>query len=103
MPRLHSMQTVSAASRIGERHEATRLLAWAGIVAPVLFTAIVILQGVLQPDYSHVAMPISALAAWPYGWVQNVNFYVFGTLMVLFAFGFDAGVARTRYGWIGFA
>ena len=38
-------------------------LAFAGIVGPVLFTLLVIVQGLLQPDYSHIAMPISALAS----------------------------------------
>jgi hypothetical protein len=36
--------------------------AGAGIIGPVLFITLVILQGVLQPDYSHIGMPISALA-----------------------------------------
>ena len=37
----------------------------AGIAGPIWFTALVIVQGILQPDYSHIAMPISALAASP--------------------------------------
>lgn len=36
-------------------------LAVSRIVAPISFRAVVILQGLLQPDYSHVVMPISAL------------------------------------------
>ena len=50
---------------------ATGQLAIAGMVAPVWFITLVIVQGLLQPDYSHVTMPISALAAWPAGWIQN--------------------------------
>ena len=42
-------------------------LAAAGVVGPIVFTVLVIAQGLLQPDYSHVALPISALAAWPSG------------------------------------
>src|SRR5262245_30318777 len=41
-----------AASRI-------RTLALAGVVGPVLFTVLVILQGLLIPAYSHVRLPIS--------------------------------------------
>jgi hypothetical membrane protein len=62
-------------------------LAVAGIAAPILFTALVVIQGLLQPDYSHIVMPISALAVWPYGWIQNANFYVFGSLMTATAIG----------------
>ena len=39
------------------------ILAIAGIAGPILFTALVIVQGLIQLDYSHVALPISALAA----------------------------------------
>jgi hypothetical membrane protein len=72
-------------------------VASAGIVGPVLFTVLVIVQGLLQPDYSHLAMPISALAAWPYGWIQNLNFYMSGALMTAFAIGLQAEL-RSRGG-----
>jgi len=62
----------------------------AGMVAPVWFIAMVIVQGILQPDYSHIAMPVSALAAWPAGWMQNANFFVTGTLMAAFTIGMNA-------------
>jgi hypothetical membrane protein len=68
----------------------------------VWFTTLVIVQGLLVPEYSHVAMPISALAAWPTGWIQNLNFYVFGALMMLFAVGLHRGVQRTRRGAAAF-
>jgi len=68
-----------------------RGLALAGIVAPIWFTGLVVLQGFLQPDYSHVRLPISALAAWPTGWIQNVNFYVTGALTMIFAFALHRG------------
>lgn len=76
-------------------------LALAGIVAPVLFTILVLIQGQLQPDYSHVAWPISALAAWPHGWVQNLNFYLYGSLVIAFACGLHAGLARSGWGTAG--
>ena len=37
-----------------------RSLAVAGMVGPIQFVTVVMIQGVLQPDYSHIAMPISA-------------------------------------------
>ena len=80
-----------------------RRLALAGIVAPIWFTALVVLQGFLQPDYSHVRLPISALAAWPTGWIQNVNFYVTGALTMIFAIALHRGVQPTRHGAIGCA
>ena len=51
----------------GRRLARASALAVAGIIGPVFFTALVVLQGFLVPEYSHVRMPISALAAWPTG------------------------------------
>jgi hypothetical membrane protein len=79
----------------------TKTLALAGIIGPVWFTTLVVLQGVLQPDYSHVRMPISALAAWPAGWIQNLNFYVTGMLTMAFALALHRGVQPTRRGGAG--
>jgi len=78
-------------------------LAWAGIIGPVGFTTLVILQGFLQPDYSHVRMPISALAAWPTGWIQILNFCVVAVMTILFAVGLHGGVQRTPWGTAGFS
>ena len=80
-----------------------RSLALGGIVAPIWFTALVVLQGFLQPDYSHVRLPISALAAWPTGWIQNLNFYVTGALTIAFALALHRGVQPTRRGVVGCA
>lgn len=86
---------------------ATRLpiarLAIAGIIGPVWFATLVIVQGILQPDYSHVAMPISALAAWPTGWMQNLNFLVTATLTAAFAIGVHGAIRPTRFGLVGIA
>jgi hypothetical membrane protein len=50
-----------------------------------------------------VADPISALAAGPSGWVQDVNFLVFGALMIAYAIGLHLGVRPTRWGVVGLA
>jgi hypothetical membrane protein len=76
-------------------------LAIAGIVGPIWFTTLVIAQGVLQPDYSHVAMPISALAAWPAGWMQNLNFVVVAVLMAAFTAALHSAIRPTRHGLAG--
>ena len=85
------------------RRPRTSTLALAGIIGPIWFTTFVILQGWLLPDYSHVKLPISALAAWPTGWLQNINFYVAGVLTMAFAVALDHGVQPTRRGGAGVA
>jgi hypothetical membrane protein len=69
----------------------------------VWFTALVIVQGFLLSDYSHVRLPISALAAWPIGWMQTLNFHMFGILTIAFALALHRGVQPTRRGGIGLA
>jgi hypothetical membrane protein len=92
----------SRAERVTRRFAVReRSLALAGIIGPAWFTASVVLQGLLQPDYSHVRLPISALAAWPTGWIQNVNFYVTGTSAIAFAVGLHRGLQPTQRGTTG--
>jgi hypothetical membrane protein len=78
-----------------------RTLALAGIVGPTWFTALVVLQGFLVADYSHVRMPISALAAWPTGWIQDLNFLVAGVLAMTFAIALHRAVQPTPRGMAG--
>jgi hypothetical membrane protein len=78
-----------------------RWLAIAGVIGPLLFIGLVVAQGMLQPDYSHIAMPISALAAWPAGWMQNLNFFLLGTLNAAFTIGLHNAIRATRFGLIG--
>src|SRR5215211_1193882 len=77
------------------------MAAAAGITGPIIFVLVVIMQSLLHPDYSQVKLPISALAAWPGGWVQDVNFVLFGLLMISFAIGLHLGIRPSRAGVIG--
>jgi hypothetical membrane protein len=95
------MDTFTPGSRAGDSTQSW--LAAAGIFGPLWFTALVVVQGLLIPDYSHVRLPISALAAWPTGWIQTVNFYVFGTSIVAFAVALNRGIQRGRARDIGTA
>ena len=44
---------------------------------------------------------MSALEAGPYGWVQQVNFVVFGVLTLIFAVGMHRGMQPSRRGIVG--
>jgi len=77
------------------------LLGAAGMIGPILFTVTFIVQGLLRPTYSHIAEPVSALAAGPNGWVQDVNFLVFGPLMIAYAIGLNLGIRPSRVGLMG--
>jgi hypothetical membrane protein len=72
--------------------------ALAGFVGPLCFVILVIIQGMLIPEYSHVRQPISALAAYPTGWIQRLNFYQTGVLLAVFTIGLHLAVRPTRLG-----
>jgi hypothetical membrane protein len=48
-------------------------------------------------------MPISALAAWPLGWIQNANFFLYGGLVMVLAAGLSRGMAPVRGGFLSVA
>lgn len=61
-----------------------RQLAWAGMLGPILFVVIFTLEGWLRPGYEPLKMYVSELSLGPRGWIQIVNFVVFGLLLLLF-------------------
>jgi hypothetical protein len=90
------------AARGLERRPMAVVLALAGILGPVLFTAVFVIQELFRRgEYSPMAEPVSALEAGPGGWVQQVNFVGFGLLTIAFAVGLHRGMRPTRAGVAG--
>jgi hypothetical membrane protein len=93
---------VTGASRGRRSLSGLAAAAWAGIVGPIVFTATFLVQEVYRGDeYDRMSEVVSALEAGPHGWVQQVNFVVFGLLTVGFAIGLHRGLRRTRGGLVG--
>jgi hypothetical membrane protein len=78
-----------------------RIAAWAGILGPALFTIIFLALETVRRDFDPVRLPVSALEAGRYGWVQQVSFAVFGVLTIVFAFGIHRGLRKTPRGIVG--
>jgi Protein of unknown function (DUF998) len=95
-------QLIEGSGRVLEHRSAIIALAAAGIFGPLLFTVAFVVQGLLRLDeYSPVAETVSALEAGPGGWIQQVNFVVFGLTTIAFAVGLHLGVRPSRVGVIG--
>lgn len=60
----------------------------ASIVAPILFALVVTVDGLVTPGYSAYNEALSYLSLGAYGWIQRVNFIVFGVLLLAFALGY---------------
>ena len=71
------------------------ILAWAGIAAPVIFTAVFWAQEAFRRlEYDPLAEPVSALEAGPAGWIQQVSFVIFGLLTMVTRSGCMAACCR---------
>jgi hypothetical membrane protein len=91
----------SAAGAVQARQSPV-MSAWAGIIGPVLFTATFLAQERFRVgEYNPIAEQVSALEAGPNGWIQQVNFVVFGLLTIAFAVGLHRGLRPTRAGIAG--
>jgi hypothetical membrane protein len=66
---------------------AFRPLLVAGVVGPLLFIVVFIVEGLTRPGYSAWRHFVSQLATGDGGWVQTANFLVCGTLVAAFAIG----------------
>jgi hypothetical membrane protein len=68
-----------------------RLYALCGVIAPIFFVLMVVIEGFVVTGYSHMTQQVSDLGAYTlygsYALLQNLNFCVFGTLVVAFAIG----------------
>ena len=59
----------------------------AGMIGPVHFVAIFLIEGWLRPGYDPIRMYVSELALGARGWIQIANFLVYGVLLLLLARG----------------
>src|SRR5215469_8194907 len=72
------------------------LLLAAGTVGGLVFTGVYLAEGATRAGYRPLALPISALSLGPGGWVQQLNFIVFGVLVCVSAAGWRAALAPGR-------
>ena len=99
---MQALRTGSAIRRVGI------LPAACGVAAPLIFAAGTIIAGASFPGYSHSRQLISELATIdsPVATLENINFVVFGVLIIAFARGLHAGIAdasRSAWGPVLFA
>jgi Protein of unknown function (DUF998) len=67
-----------------------------GATAGPLFTLGWILEGATRPDYDPLRHPVSSLELGPFGWTQQANFVVAGTLTLAFAVGLRRALRPRR-------
>jgi hypothetical membrane protein len=77
-----------------------RLYALCGVIAPIFFAGMVLVEGFLVSGYSQISQNISDLGAYAlygsYAILQNLNFWIFGILVVAFALGLRRSFPHSR-------
>jgi hypothetical protein len=66
-----------------------------GMLAPLVFVAGFLVEGMVHPGYDGASQFVSELSIGPHGWVQNANFFASGVLIALFAFGLRRHLGST--------
>jgi hypothetical membrane protein len=77
-----------------------RLYAICGVIAPIFFVMMVVVEGFLVTGYSHMTQQVSDLGAYTlygsYALLQNLNFCVFGILVIALAMGLRQQLPASR-------
>src|SRR5260370_29467872 len=71
-------------------------LRYAGVIGPLLFIVVFLIEGFSGPGYSQWRHYVSQLATGDGGWMQVVNFLVCGSLMITFAIGLRFALRGSR-------
>ena len=81
-----------------------RRLAFCGVIAPIIFTVVLLILGFLQPEYNHITQYISEFGAVdaPYALIFNtIGFPLLGILIIAFTFALNKGVNNGKGTKIG--
>jgi hypothetical membrane protein len=91
----------TSAKSTGEQPLAIRLLLACGVVGPLLFIVVFLLEGATRADYNPLRYPVSSLSIGDLGWIQATNFLMVGVLLFAFAFGLRRALRASRGGTWG--
>ncbi|MGO9410605.1 MAG: DUF998 domain-containing protein [Spirochaetia bacterium] len=58
-----------------------------GVIGPLFFIVVFLIEGATRAGYNPLRIPVSSLSIGEFGWMQNVNFLITGSLVVAFVIG----------------
>lgn len=83
---------------MGEQPAALRLLLSCGVIGPLLFIVVFLIEGATRADYNPLRYPVSSLSIGDLGWIQAANFLMIGLLLFAFALGLRRALRASRGG-----
>jgi hypothetical protein len=81
--------------------DTSRVGAWSALFGSAVYLCVFTIDGWLRPDYDAASMFISELSLGPWGWVQIVNFMIFGLALLVFAMSVALEFGDTRSARVG--
>lgn len=85
-----------SSKEFGEYPLSLRRLLACGVIGPLFFITMFLIEGATRPDYSPLRHPISSLSYGDLGWMQRSNFIITGLLLFAFAIGLRRILRRSR-------
>ena len=67
-----------------------------GVIGPILFITVFLIEGATRPNYSPLRHPVSSLSYGDWGWMQRINFVITGLLIFAFAIGLRVVLRRVN-------
>jgi Protein of unknown function (DUF998) len=81
--------------------DTSRVGAWSALFGSAVYLCVFTVDGWLRPGYDAASMFISELSLGPWGWVQIVNFMIFGLALLVFATSVALEFGDTRSARVG--
>ncbi len=79
----------------------TRLLLACGVIGPLLFIIVFLIEGATRPGYSAWRHAVSQLSLGEQGWVNSLNIIICGLFLLCFAFGLRRALPSGRASFWG--
>lgn len=83
--------------KINQTMDGQMFYALCGIIAPIIFTVMVVIESFLRPGFSQIYSTVSMLGLGHLAILQILNFIIFGLLLISFTIGFSKYL-KTRSG-----
>src|SRR5215470_6040530 len=70
-----------------QQRSSTRYFLACGVIGPLLFIVVFLIEGATRPSYSAWRDAVSQLSLGTQGWMNSINIFICGLFLLCFAFG----------------
>jgi uncharacterized protein DUF998 len=88
----------TSVKRIEEQLVTPKRLLACGVMGPLFFILVFLIEGATRVDYNPLRQPVSSLSIGELGWMQQTNFIITGSLLIAFAIGLLRSLRTSLWG-----